>query len=76
MEPISEIGSRALEAAADLKDLLHLAHGALHRIEQDIHGKNYVKAKELTVKLHNLRREVSIFSMEIDAYVKEIESDR
>lgn len=73
MENIAEKGSRTLDAAADLKDLLRLAHGALHRIKQEVHGNNYDNAEVLSLKLHDLRNEADSLSDEISSYVKEIE---
>ncbi len=73
MENIAEKGSRTLDASADLKDLLRLAHGALHRIQQDVHGRNYDDAEILSLKLHDLRKDADSLSEEIAKYVKEIE---
>ena len=73
MENIAEQGSRTLDATADLKDLLRLAHGALHRIQQDVHGNNYDNAEILSLKLHDLRKDADNLSNEITRYVKEIE---
>lgn len=74
MDSIADKGSRALDAAADLKDLLRLSHEALHRIKQDVHGSNYDQAEILSLKLHDLRHDADILSKEIDGYVKDIES--
>lgn len=76
MENIAEQGSRALDAVADLQDLLRLAHEALHRIKQDVHGKSYDSAEIMSLKLHDLRREVDKFSEDIYGYVKEIETNK
>lgn len=73
MENIAEKGSRTLDASADLKDLLRLAHSALHRIQQDVHGHNYDDAEILSLKLHDLRKDADSLSEEIAKYVKEIE---
>jgi len=73
METIAEKGSRSLDATADLKDLLRLAHGALHRIHQDAHGSNYDEAEVLSLKLHDLRRDADLLSKHIAEYVKEME---
>ena len=75
MENIAEQGNRTLEAMADYKDLLRLAHEALHRIKQDVHGKSYDSAEIMSLKLHDLRYEVDLLSKEIDGYVKEIETN-
>lgn len=73
MESIAEKGSRSLDATEDLKDLLRLAHGALHRIQQDVHGNNYDEAEVLSLKLHDLRKDVDSLSKNIAEYVKEME---
>lgn len=74
MATITEEDSRALDAASDLKDLLRLAHEALHRIEQDVHGGCYDSADELSRKLHDVRKEADELSDKIAVYVKEVES--
>jgi len=74
MENIAEKGSRELDAIADLKDLLRLAHGALHRIQQDAHGRTYDEAEVLSYKLHDLRRDADLLSKNIAEYVKEMEN--
>lgn len=74
MENIAEQGSRALDAMADLKDLLRLAHEALHRIKQEVHGSSYDSAEIMSLKLHDLRYEADKLSKEIDGYVQEIET--
>ena len=74
MDNIAEQGSRALDAAADLKDLLRLAHEALHRIKQDVHGNSYNSAEILSLQLHDLRNEADKLSKEISDYVREIET--
>lgn len=73
MENIAKKGSRTLDAAADLKDLLRLAHGALHRLQQDVHGNAYDDTEILSLKLHDLRKDADNLSNEIAQYVKEIE---
>lgn len=74
MENIAEQSSRALEAMADLVDLLRLSHEAVHRIKQDVHGNSYDNAEILSLKLHDLRHEADNLSKEIEGYVKEIET--
>ena len=74
MDTIAEKGSRALDATADLRDLLRLAHESLHRIKQEVHGDSFDDAEILSLKLHDLRYEADNLSKEILKYVKEIES--
>jgi len=74
MSTTAEKGSRSLDATADLKDLLRLAHSALHRLQQDVHGSNYDEAEILSYKLHDLRRDADQLSENIALYVKELET--
>ena len=74
MSTVAEKGSRSLDATADLRDLLRLAHSALHRLQQDVHGSNYDKAEILSYKLHDLRRDADSLSENIAQYVKELET--
>lgn len=74
MGSVAEKGSRELDAIADLKDLLRLAHGALHRIQHDAHGSNYDEAEVLSLKLHDLRHDAELLSKNIAEYVKEMEN--
>lgn len=73
MESIAEKGSRSLDATEDLKDLLRLAHSALHRIQQDAHGNNYDETEVLSLKLHDLRQDADLLSKHIAEYVKDME---
>lgn len=73
MNTIAEQGSRELDAAADLKDLLRLAHSALHRIQQDTHGSSYDEAEVLSLRLHDLRHDAELLSQSITEYVREME---
>jgi len=74
MSTTAEKGSHSLDATADLKDLLRLAHSALHRLQQDVHGDNYDEAEALSHKLHNLRSDADKLSENIALYVKELET--
>ena len=74
METVGGKGSRELDATADLKDLLRLAHSALHRIQQDTHGSNYDDAESLSYKLHDIRQDAELLSKNIADYVKEMEN--
>lgn len=74
MDNIAEQGSRALEAVADLNDLLRLSHEALHRLKQEVHGDTYDSVEILSLKLHDLRHEAEILNKKIDGDVKEMET--
>lgn len=74
MGNIAEKGSCVLDATADLGDLLRLAHEALHRIKQDVHGDNYNDAELLSLKLHDLHLEADQLSVKINLYVKNTQS--
>jgi hypothetical protein len=73
MENVAEKGSRTLDASADLKDLLRLAHEALHRIQQEVHGNCYDATDNLSLKLHDIRRDADQLSEKIDQYVRDSE---
>jgi len=74
MSTTAEKGSHSLDATADLKDLLRLAHSALHRLQQDVHGSNYDEIEILSYKLHDLRNDADKLSENIALYVKELET--
>jgi hypothetical protein len=71
MGTVAEEGSRALDATSDLKDLLRLAHEAVHRIAQDVHGTTYESADALSRRLHEVRREADALSAEVNTYVRD-----
>lgn len=73
MENIAEQGSRTLDAMADLRDFLRLAHEAVHRMKQDVHGNCYDSVDIMSLKIHDLRHDAEKLSKEIEDYVKEIE---
>ena len=74
MGTVAEEGSRALDAAADLRDLLRLAHEAVHRISQDVHGSTYEKTVVLSNRLHDVRDEAEKLAEEVNRYVQEVEA--
>ena len=74
MDNIAEQGSRALEAVADLNDLLRLSHEALHRLKQEVHGDTYDSVEILSLKLHDMRHEAEMLNTKIDGDVKEMET--
>ena len=73
MENIAEQGSRALDAMADLIDLLRLSHEALHRVKQNVHGNSFTSAEIISLKLHDLRNDADKLSKEVEIYVKDSE---
>ena len=74
MDTIATKGSRALDATADLADLLRLAHESLHRIELEVHGSSYDEAIILSQKVRDLRYEADNLGKKVFEYVKESES--
>ena len=70
----AEGGSRALNAANDLVELLRLAHGALERIERDVHGSPYEQADVLGRDVQRLRRQAEKLLSEIERFVGREES--
>lgn len=71
MGTVAEESSRALEATSDLKDLLRLAHEAVHRIAKDVHGDTYESADALSLRLHEVRREADALSKKVNTYVRQ-----
>ena len=74
MNTIAEEGSRAVEAAADLLDLLRLSHEAVQRIKNEVHAETFDAAEALSQKIHELREEADMLNLRVWKYVKEIES--
>ena len=52
----SESGSRALNAASDLVELLRLAHGSAERLAQEVYGPAFDHAELIARDLQRLRR--------------------
>lgn len=55
MDSVGEKGSRLLDEVAQLCDLLRMAHGTAHRMQQDLHGDIYDKTSDVVNQLHDLR---------------------
>lgn len=74
MSTLAEEGSRAVEAAADLIDLLRLSHEAVQRIKNEVHAETFDTAEALAQKIHELREEADMLNLRVWKYVKELES--
>ena len=56
-DSVGEKASRLLDEAAQLCDLLRMAHATAHRMQQDIYGQSYDHVTEMSNRLHDLRVE-------------------
>ena len=65
----AESGSRALNAANDLLELLRLAQGATERLEQEVYGPSYEQADLIGRDLHRLRRLAERLQREMERFV-------
>ena len=65
----AESGSRALNAANDLLELLRLAQGATERLEQEVHGPSYEQADLIGRELHRMRRLAERLQQELERFV-------
>ncbi|HKK14437.1 MAG TPA: hypothetical protein VKA14_07220 [Gammaproteobacteria bacterium] len=70
MPNVAERGSRALEATADLTDLLRLAHEALHRLRDEVHGDVVEQADGLSRRIRTLRQEADRLQDRIEHLVR------
>jgi len=59
MSPIEEQLSRQLDDAAQVCDLLRLAHSVAHYIQRDLHGASHEDMQELSQRLHEVRIEAN-----------------
>lgn len=75
MSDLAERGARILNAAADVEDLLRLAHEAVHRIHLEVSNDGFDHTRAMSVKLHQLREEARLFNVSLQKYVQEMESD-
>lgn len=75
MKTIGEEGGAALDAVADFVDLLRLAHGAIHRLGQNVHSKSFGSVDAVCQKLHDLRQDTKRLNDEVNKYVREIENE-
>lgn len=74
MDSVGEKGSRLLDETAQLCDLLRMAHGTAHRMQQDLHGDIYDKTSEVVTQLHDLRVVCNNLFDEVAKEVGEMES--
>ncbi|WP_126453307.1 hypothetical protein [Sulfuriflexus mobilis] len=74
MSNLAEQGARILEAAADVEDLLRLAHEAVHRIHQDVSDDNFDHAEQISEKIHKIREDARRLNIDLQEYVREMES--
>lgn len=65
----ADSGSRALNAASDLVELLRLAHGATERLEQSVYGVPYEHAELIARDLQRLRRLADRLHADIEKFV-------
>ncbi|MFO7603287.1 MAG: hypothetical protein R6X06_05665 [Gammaproteobacteria bacterium] len=73
MESKGESGGRILDAAADVRDLLRLAHEAVQRLATEIHGDAYDQVTALSRQMHDAREAAEALEQEMTEYVKVIE---
>lgn len=74
MDSVGEKGSRLLDDAAQLYDLLRMASSMAHRMQQDLHGNSYVKVSELVNQLHDLRVMCNALFDEVARDVEQMDS--
>ena len=74
MSSLAEKGVRILDAAADVEDLLRLAHEAVHRIHQDVSNEGFDLVEDMSEKMHHLRAEAKRLNTALQDYVREMES--
>ena len=65
----ADTGSRALNAANDLLELLRLAQGALDRVAQEVHGVPFEHAEQISGELRRLTVQVQRLHNTIDRVV-------
>ncbi len=69
---IGDSTSRALNAINDLVDLLRLAHGAVERVEKEVHGTIvYDRADAMSQDIRDMRRTAEGLRAEVERFVKE-----
>lgn len=73
MATIWEEGSKALDAAADLIDLLRLAHQATQRLIREVHANDFEGAESISRKLHELRKEADRLNDDVLKRVRGLE---
>jgi hypothetical protein len=70
----AESGSRALNAANDLLELLRLAQSATERLEQEVYGPSYEHAELIAREIHRLRRLAEKLQGDMERFVSREES--
>ena len=65
----AESGSRILNAANDLVELLRLSQGAADRLERDLFGASYEQAEMIARDIHRLRRQAEKLKTECERLV-------
>ena len=70
----AESGSRTLHAAADLVELLRLAHSAAERLGKELHGAAFEQAELIGRDIHGLRCLAEKLQAEIENLVSREES--
>lgn len=73
-DSIGEKGSRLLDEAAHLCDMLRMAHSTAHRMQHDLHGQSYDKVSEIADRLHDLRAACNNLFDEVAQEVEEMQS--
>ena len=69
-----ETGSRVLNAANDLVELLRLAQGTTDRLERELYGPSYEQADMIARDIHRLRRQAEKLRLEAERFVSNEES--
>lgn len=70
----AESGSRALNAANDLVELLRLTQGAAERIEQELHAAPFDQADAIAREIQRLRRQAEKLLAEVERFVSREET--
>jgi len=70
----AESGSRALNAANDLLELLRLAQSATERLEHEVYGPSYEHAELIAREIHRLRRSAEKLQADMERFVSREES--
>jgi hypothetical protein len=70
----AQSGSRALNGANDLVELLRLTQGALERIEQEVHGASFEQAEAIGRDMQRLRRQAEKLQADIERFVSREET--
>ena len=65
----SESGSRALNAANDMVELLRLAQSAVERTAQEVYGTAFEHAELIARDLHRVRRSAEKLHADIEKFV-------